>query len=63
MDESTSMVIDVDDLTDGKKELLIVLIGAEDEVCNFVNKEARKEARRKNARREEMPLTEVFKRM
>ena len=43
MDESTSMLIDVDNLTDGKKELLIVLIGAEDELCNFVNKEARRE--------------------
>ena len=42
MDESTSMLIDVDDLTDGKKELLIVLIGAEDEVCNFVNTDARR---------------------
>ena len=43
MDESTSMVIGVNDLTGGKKELLIVLIGAEDEVCNFVNKEKREE--------------------
>ena len=43
MDESTSMVIHVNDLTGGEKELLIVLLGAEDEVCNFVNKDKRRE--------------------
>ena len=43
MDESTSMVIDVKELTGSKEELLIVLIGADDKVCNFVNKEDRKE--------------------
>merc|ERR1719500_2730979 len=41
MDESTSMVIDVKELTDAREELLIVLIGADDQVCNFVNTEER----------------------
>ena len=41
MDESTSMVIDVKELTGAREELLIVLIGADDQVCNFVNKEER----------------------
>ena len=43
MDESTSMVIDVREFAEGKRELLIVLIGVEDGVCNFVNKAERKE--------------------
>ena len=43
MDESTSMVIDVTELTGAREELLIVLIGADDKVCNFVNKEERDE--------------------
>ena len=43
MDESTSMVIDVEEFAEGKKELLIVLLGVEDEYCNFVNKDERKE--------------------
>merc|ERR1719500_101829 len=43
MDESTSMVIDVKELTGAREELLIVLIGADDQVCNFVNKEEREE--------------------
>ena len=44
MDESTSMVIDTKEFTTGEEnELLIVLIGAEHKVCNFVDKDARRE--------------------
>ena len=42
MDESTSMVIDINEFAKGRRELLIVLIGAKDELCGFVNKEERK---------------------
>ena len=44
MDENTSMVIDTREFTTREEnKLLIVLIGAEDKVCNFVNNDVRRE--------------------
>ena len=50
MADNTSMLVDVNEFKEGeKKELLIVLIGAEDEVCNFVKKERNRTCSRRKS--------------
>ena len=49
MINSTAMVIDINEFADEKNELLIVLIGAEPSVCNYVSKDTKEECAGKEA--------------